>query len=130
MARILYAEDDELVGEIVRDTLTEAGHVVGVVNDGTSAFRAIQVKQPDLVILDCSMPEMGGVEVVRRIRITQGIYDTPILMLTARRSENDVDLAMRAGANDYLKKPFDPDQLVVVVDALLDRSAQKRRRAG
>ncbi len=69
------------------------------------------------------MPEMNGIEARIRIRGSARGCGIPILMLTARRSELDVEIALRAGANDYLKKPFDPDQLVAVVEDMLEKSA-------
>lgn len=122
MALILLADDDELVGEVVREALSARGHIVGVVENGADAVRVVEVKNPELVILDCSMPGMNGIEALTKIR-RSAAYDTPILMLTARRSEMDVEIAMRAGANEYLKKPFDADQLVAVVEEMLRKSA-------
>ena len=128
MALILLADDDELVGEVVREALSARGHVVGVVENGADAVRVVKVKQPELVILDCSMPEMNGIEALIKIRQSAAGCSLPILMLTARRSERDVEIAMRAGASDYLKKPFDADQLVAVVEDMLGRSAAARGR--
>jgi DNA-binding response OmpR family regulator len=119
MARIIIAEDDEIVSDIVRDVLTRSGHVVGVVNNGADALRAIQVKKPDLVILDCSMPELGGLPVLREMRTSSSLYGIPVLMLTGRQSPRDVDLAYNQGADDYMKKPFDPEELVFRVEELL-----------
>lgn len=127
MALILLADDDELVGEVVREALSARGHVVGVVENGADAVRVVEVKNPELIILDCSMPEMNGIEALIQIRRSATGCSTPILMLTARRSEMDVDIAMRAGASDYLKKPFDADQLVARVEDMLEKSAVKRR---
>tara|TARA_R110000772_G_scaffold111558_4_gene215539 strand:- start:3457 stop:3849 length:393 start_codon:yes stop_codon:yes gene_type:complete len=119
MARIIYAEDDEIMGEIVRDALSSAGHVVGVVENGKAALKAISIKLPELVILDCSIPELSGIEVLRSIRLSRHLYDTPVLMLTARSSEKDVSLAAYAGADGYIKKPFDPEYLVFLAESLL-----------
>jgi DNA-binding response OmpR family regulator len=120
MARIIYAEDDELMGEIVRSTLAKDGHIVGVVADGKSALRAIAFKSPDLVILDCSMPELSGIQVLERMRLDQALYNMPVLMLTGRQSEKDVSLAAYAGADAYVKKPFDPEYLLFVASSLLE----------
>ena len=120
MARIIYAEDDELMGEIVRSTLAKDGHVVGVVADGNAALRAIALKMPDLVILDCSMPELSGIQVLERMRLNQALYDMPVLMLTGRQSDKDVSLAAYAGADAYVKKPFDPEYLLFVAGSLLE----------
>ncbi len=88
-----------------------------------------EAKRPDLVILDCAMPALGGIEALRQIRLLSGQSSTPVLMLTARRSSMDETIAIRAGANDYLRKPFSPTQLLVRVELLLARSASSRIRA-
>ncbi len=124
MARIIYAEDDELVGELVQATLIDAGHAVGVVGNGRDALQVVQQRRPDLVILDISMPEMTGSQVLDAIRLDPALYDLPVLMLTGRRSQIEEDIALKAGATEYLRKPFDPDQLVVTVDALLAKAAR------
>ena len=126
MALILLADDDELVGAVVRDALSARGHVVGIVENGLDAVRVVEMKRPALLILDCAMPEMNGIEALKRIRVSATAYRTPVLMLTGRRSESDKEIALRAGANDYLKKPFDADQLVVHVEALLDQASSTR----
>ena len=125
MARIIIAEDDEIVGEIVREALTESGHVVGVVDNGADALRAIKVKQPDLVILDCNMPQLNGMLVLREMRTSATLYKTPVLVLTGRQSDRDADLAYQQGADDYLKKPFDADELVFRVEELLKDARRK-----
>ena len=122
MALILIADDDELVIEVVRAALGERGYVVGAIDDGMPVADIVEFKRPVLVILDCNMPEIGGIEALRRIRLLRIAYATPVLMLTARRSDSDEEIAMRAGASDYLRKPFDPDQLVSRVEALLRRA--------
>lgn len=118
MSLILIADDDPLVCEVVRNTLAEQGHRVDVVSDGEAAVRLFESRFPDLVILDCAMPGLSGVSVLRHIRAVEG-NRTPILMLTARRSSTDEEIASQAGANDYLRKPFSPIQLLVRVELLL-----------
>ena len=122
MARIIYVEDDELMGEIVKEILTDAGHLVGVIGHGTLAFETVAFKRPELVILDSSLPGMGGVQIVKRMRQIPGVYLTPVLMLTARGNQEDIDAAMAAGADDYIIKPFDPANLVSRVNALLSKN--------
>jgi two-component system response regulator MtrA len=119
MARIIYVEDDGLMGDMVREVLTEAGHLVGVIGNGTLAYETIVFKKPDLVILDRSLPGMEGVEILRRLRGIAALYLTPILMLTAKRHVSMIDEAMAAGADDYLVKPFQPEDLVRRVEAAL-----------
>lgn len=123
MALILIADDDELVVEVVRAALEARGHIVGGLNDGAQVRAVVELKAPDLVILDCSMPELPGIEALRQIRSSPKCYATPVLMLTGRRSNTDEEIAVRAGADDYLRKPFDPDQLVARVERLLEINA-------
>lgn len=130
MALIIYAEDDELMADIVRSILSDAGHIVGIVGDGAAAFQAIKFKQPDLVILDCTLPGLPGIQVLRKMRIDPVLCDLPVLMLTGRNSQDDVNLAKFAGANEYLKKPFDPDHLVFIVENMLDAGSAARQQTG
>lgn len=130
MTMILVADDDQLVGDVVRHALEPLGHVVGTVDNGADAVRVAELKRPELIILDCSMPGLSGVEALRRIRSSRALFSTPVLMLTARASAHDEEIAMRAGASDYLRKPFDPDELLVLVDRLLTKSAGPRQAWG
>lgn len=123
MALIIVAEDDELVAELVSQALTARGHVVGLVQNGRDAVRVVNLKRPALVVMDCAMPEMTGIEALLQIRLLREAHRTPVLMLTGNRSKMDEDIAARAGANDYLRKPFDVDQVVAHVEALLAKTA-------
>lgn len=122
MARIIIADDDEIVGEIARDALIAAGHGAGLVTDGASALQVIKARRPDLVVLDCNMPELSGVLLVQELRKIPDFAGLPVMMLTGRRGERDEELARFAGANDYMKKPFDPDELVFRVEELLAKA--------
>lgn len=125
MARIIMADDDEIVGELVRDALIDAGHAVGVLDNGTDALKVIRARCPDLVILDCNMPELSGLMVLRQMRDDLDLCDTPVLILTGRRSTRDSEIAFFEGANDYMTKPFDPDEVVFRVRELLERHANR-----
>ena len=125
MARIIMADDDEIVGEIARDALIAAGHGVGVLDNGADALRVIRARRPDLVILDCNMPAMSGLLVLRQMRDTPDLCDTPVLVLTGRQSGRDEEIAFYEGADDYMKKPFDPEELVFRVEELLARKGGK-----
>ena len=129
MALILIADDDEIVVGIVREALSTCGHIVGALDDGQPVLGVVEFKRPELVILDCSMPVLSGIEALRQIRTSRTCFGTPVLMLTARRSSADEEIAMRSGANDYLRKPFDPDQLVSRVEILLRRAEERRLAA-
>lgn len=119
MTLVLLVDDDPLIAEVVTMSLGQAGYVVGWLTDGRRAVETIETKQPALVMLDCAMPFLAGVEILRRIRSSRVCFSVPVLMLTARSNSTDREIALRAGANDYMAKPFDPDQLAATVDAMV-----------
>lgn len=122
MPLIIIADDDELVVSIVRAALEARGHVVGELSDGKSVKTVVEIKHPDAVILDCSMGEVSGIMALKEIRKSTIGYTTPVLMLTGRRSHADEEIAWIAGTDDYLRKPFDPDELVARVEALIEKN--------
>ena len=125
MGRIILADDDELVAAVVSNVLMAAGHAVGWLADGASALNVITQRPPDLVILDCNMPEMGGVHVLHEMRRLDHLHRVPVLMLTGRSSAQDENIARFAGATDYLRKPFNTIELV---DRANDLIAGRTRR--
>lgn len=132
MARIIIADDDEIVGEIACQALLDAGHAAGAVTDGCEALRIVRARKPDLLVLDCNMPGMNGLLVLDELRKSTEFSDLPVLVLTGRTSEQDENLAHFYGANDYMRKPFDPVQLAFRVDQLLAKAKKTvpdRRRA-
>ena len=112
MARIIIADDDTIIVELIRAALESGGHVVGALPDGENVGRVTDLKRPDLVILDSSMPVKSGIDALRDIRLSPISYGTPVLMLTGSLHRANEEIAMRAGANEYLRKPFDRDQLL------------------
>jgi DNA-binding response OmpR family regulator len=122
MGRIIIADDDALVVEMARSALEARGHLVGALQDGLRVKAVVEAKRPDLLILDCAMPGMSGVDALRQVRNSDRVYDTPVLMLTGRSSSADERIAFGAGADDYMRKPFCPDQLVACVEFLLAKS--------
>ncbi|MEO7239807.1 MAG: response regulator [Sphingomicrobium sp.] len=120
MGTIILADDDELIAAVVTDALMGAGHAVGWLADGASALEVIRQRPPDLVILDCNMPELGGIHVLREMRRVDYLHRVPVLMLTGRASAHDEHIARFAGATDYLRKPFDPVELIDRAEELMD----------
>jgi len=127
MARIIYVEDDDLVGDIVQKALSDAGHLIGVINHGSLAFDSIVYKRPDLIILDCSLPGMTGIEILKAVRANSDIYLTPVVMLTAIDNLADINRAMEAGANDYIVKPFETPDLVERINAVLGNTLYRAK---
>lgn len=118
--RILLAEDDNLLGEAVRDGLTYNGYQVDWFKDGLSAGLAIRTEQYECIILDIGMPKQTGLEVLDNLR--QSGYETPVLILTAMDTVSDRVAGLDKGADDYLTKPFDMDELAARLRALTRRS--------
>lgn len=119
MARILIAEDDDVAGEMLAHALIDAGHAVGLIENGAAALRAIFARKPDLVILDGDLPEMHGVTILKQIRADKDLWSTPVMMLTASCSRDDEAIARMAGADAYLRKPFDAGYIAYRVDEAL-----------
>jgi two-component system, OmpR family, response regulator MtrA len=122
MARILVADDDVDIRELVEFKLSTLGHDVVAVSDGAAAVDACQEQRPDLAVLDVMMPGMSGLDAVRAIRSDPGLSDLPVILLTARAQEGDVDTGFDSGADDYITKPFSPRELATRVQALLGRA--------
>lgn len=119
MARIIIVDDDEIVTEIATDTLEAAGHITSAVHDGASAIVAIGESEPDLVILDYMLPGTTGMEILRQLRTLPYAADLPVMMLTSKGGRLLKVRAEQTGADDYIVKPFEPDDLVRRVEALL-----------
>jgi DNA-binding response OmpR family regulator len=119
MARILIADDDENIRNLVAFLLQREGHEVITAGDGEEAMAKSMPDVPNLMILDLMMPKMHGFEVVRRVRMHSSV---PILMLTSRSAESDKVDGLEIGADDYLTKPFSARELVARAKALLRRS--------
>ena len=117
---ILLAEDERTLAMIIQDTLDGQGFHVTVADDGEEALRLYAVNKPDVLVADVMMPRMDGFELVRRIRKQD--QQTPVIFLTARSAVNDVVHGFEMGANDYLKKPFGMQELIVRIKALLGRA--------
>ena len=117
---ILLAEDERTLAMIIKDTLDGQGFDVTVADDGEEALRLYAANKPDVLVADVMMPRLDGFELVRRIRKSDRL--TPVIFLTARSAVNDVVHGFEMGANDYLKKPFGMQELIVRIKALLGRS--------
>ena len=116
---LLVADDDEDILTLVQLRLARSGFEVVVARDGEEALRLAQERLPDLAVLDWTMPKLSGVDVLRAIRAGTATADIPVVMLTARTSETDAQLGLDAGADDYVAKPFSPQELAGRVQALL-----------
>jgi two-component system response regulator MtrA len=122
VARILVADDDVDIRELVEFKLSTLGHDVVAVADGAAAIAACQAERPDLAVLDVMMPGVSGLDAIRAIRADPALADLPVILLTARAQESDVETGFDSGADDYITKPFSPRELASRVQALLTRS--------
>lgn len=122
--QILVVEDEASVADILRLYLKRAGFEVTVVLDGRKALEKLQEQLPALVILDVMLPNVDGFEITRWLRERS---ETPIILLTARKAEVDRIAGLELGADDYVVKPFSPQEVVSRVRAVLRRSRPKER---
>jgi two-component system response regulator MtrA len=121
MARILLAEDEQQIGDMVTFKLTNSGHQVVRVGDGEAALAAAERDRPDVIILDVMMPLVDGFAVLGRLKAHPDLRTIPVIMLTARGQERDVLSGLQAGAADYIVKPFSLKELIARVDVALRR---------
>ena len=121
MTTILIADDDADIRDLVTFKLEQAGFDVVAVDNGLAALSAARDDPPDVVVLDVMMPGMSGIDVCRELRGQQHTTALPIVLLTARAQEGDVEVGFGVGADDYVVKPFSPRELVSRVEAVLAR---------
>ena len=118
---ILVCDDDPLLIDIVKFRLASRGYDVEAATDGADALERIESAPPDAIVLDCMMPILDGLQVLRRLRDNPATRDIPVVMLSARKQEADVVGALELGATDYMVKPFSPEELVVRLTRLLEQ---------
>jgi DNA-binding response OmpR family regulator len=121
---ILICDDDPLLVDLLEYRLAARGYAVVVAEDGGKALRRLQEMRPDAVLLDAMMPVIDGYEVLRQIRENPETARIPVIMLTARKQEKDIVAALELGANDYLVKPFIPEELIARLGRLIETSAR------
>jgi DNA-binding response OmpR family regulator len=118
---VLAADDDPDILELVVFRLERSGYTVLQARDGEEAFELARAEKPDLAVLDVMMPKLDGFELTRRLRAEETTSRMPIILLTARAQDADVDQGFTSGADDYLRKPFSPQELSTRVQAILGR---------
>jgi two-component system OmpR family response regulator len=125
--RILIVDDDPHIREVLTFALGKAGMETREAGDGEAALAEIEVRRPDLVVLDINMPRIDGLEVCRRLRASG---DLPILFLSSRDDEVDRVVGLELGGDDYVVKPFSPREVVARVSAILKRGGRSLEQAG
>jgi len=119
MARILIAEDERDIRELISFTLKFAGHEVFTTSNGEEAYQMATQIIPDLIVLDVRMPRMTGYEVCEQIKLNSSTQNIPVVFLSAKGQESEVKMGIEVGAEEYILKPFSPEQLVERVKSIL-----------
>ena len=123
MARILMAEDEKQIADMIAFKLTNSGHQVIRAQDGEQALQLALKDPPDLILLDAMMPGLSGFEVLRRLKADPALRSVPVIMVTAKGHERDVLSGLRGGAADYVVKPFSLKELAARVELALSKEA-------
>lgn len=128
--RVLVVDDEADIVALVAYHLAKAGYRVSTASTGPDALEAARREHPSLIVLDLMLPGLSGYEVLEQLRAGGAAHDVPVLMLTARREEEDRIRGLSLGADDYLTKPFSPQELVLRVGAILRRTRAAPADAG
>lgn len=126
MSTIYIVEDDRNISEIESFSLKNSGYDVAVYENARSFYEALQIKVPDLILLDVMLPDEGGLTIVEKLRADSLTKKTPIILVTAKTTEMDKVKGLDIGADDYLTKPFGVMELISRVKALLRRSGEDK----
>jgi DNA-binding response OmpR family regulator len=119
MARILIAEDERDIRDLIKFTLQFAGHEVITTSNGEEAYQTTVKELPDLVLMDVRMPRMDGYEACEQLKANDSTRDIPVVFLSAKGQEIEVKTGLSAGAEEYILKPFSPDQLTERITKIL-----------
>lgn len=125
--RVLVVDDESDIVALVAYHLAKSGFKVSTATSGAEALERARQEHPALIVLDLMLPDISGFDVLTSIRGEEAIADTPVLMLTARREEPDRIRGLSLGADDYLSKPFSPQELILRVNAILRRTNARGR---
>ena len=124
MTKILIAEDDRDIRELIVISLTYAGYEVVSASDGQQAVDLIIEETPDLIMLDVRMPRLTGFEALEQIKERPEFKDTPVVILSAKGQEAEIQKGLDLGANQYILKPFSPDELIKKIDQIVTDAKQ------
>ena len=121
MAKILIAEDERDIRELITFTLRYAGHEVHQATNGEEALGLARETIPDLILMDVRMPKMTGYEACRHMKADDKLKNIPVVFLSAKGQETEIQAGLEVGATDYILKPFAPDQLIKRVSEILGK---------
>ena len=120
MAHILIAEDERDIRDLIEFTLkVVAGHQVTAASNGEEAYKLAQTAQPDLIMLDMRMPKMNGLETCEALKANEDVKHIPVVFLSAKAQDDQMDAGLEAGAIGFINKPFAPDELIGQVSEIL-----------
>jgi DNA-binding response OmpR family regulator len=125
MARILIAEDERDIRDLITFTLNFAGHEVIATSNGEEALQAALNEIPDLILLDVRMPRMSGYEACMQLKANESTKNIPVVFLSAKGQESEVKTGLEVGADEYILKPFSPDQLTTRIRTILENNPKK-----
>jgi DNA-binding response OmpR family regulator len=125
MAKIVIAEDERDIRDLIAFTLRFAGHEVVAGANGEEAVELVERENPDLIMLDVRMPRMTGYDACRAIKANPAFVDTPVVFLSAKGQESEIETGLAAGAEEYFLKPFAPDELTKRVHEILAKYANE-----
>jgi CheY-like chemotaxis protein len=129
MTKILIAEDERDIRDLVTFSLKFGGFEVVQASNGQEAVERAQAEMPDLILMDVRMPKMTGYEACKALKAMPAMRHIPIVFLSAKGQESEIQQGVEAGAEEYILKPFAPDELTQQIKAVLDRVAQRQAKA-
>jgi CheY-like chemotaxis protein len=129
MTKILIAEDERDIRDLVSFSLKFGGFEVVQASNGQEAIERAQVEMPDLILMDVRMPKMTGYEACKALKALPAMRHIPVVFLSAKGQESEIQQGVEAGAEEYILKPFAPDELTKQIKAVLERVAQRQAKA-
>ena len=117
--KILVADDEKNIAKLVKVNLERAGFEVVVASDGIEALEKVEEEKPDLIVLDIMMPRMDGITVLKKLKEKEETKSIPVVMLTVKAEDEDIFRGWQEGADSYLTKPFNPAEVVIIVQGIL-----------
>ena len=126
MARIMIVEDDENIAELISASVKTIGHEAQTVGSASALFSLLPKLRPDLILLDIMLPDLSGLDILRKLKANAATQDIPVIFLTAKGSEADKVTGLELGAEDYITKPFGVLELLARIKAALRRTAPRQ----
>lgn len=126
--KILVVDDEAYIVELIQVNLEKAGYQVTTAYDGEEAWKKVEEERPDLIVSDVMMPKLDGFGLLKKLKNTMSTKSIPVVMLTAKASDQDVFKGWHFGADEYLTKPFNPAQLVNIVNIIFKSRAEEEKK--